>query len=294
MAEDSQFGTRFLTDPERTFEHNSWDNVALTPEDITNAQLAIEKQRDHPVQHPCLYTENPSQYWDSFYSNHTDRFFRDRHWFSHEFPELLQPNITVLEVGCGVGNSFFPLLEENPSAKVFACDFSQTAIQTLQADPRYPQLKDGIAFQHDITKEIPASTIPDHSIDVVTMIFVLSAINPSDQSKVFCNLKRILKPETGIVLYRDYGQYDLTQLRLKKDRFIQEDLYIRGDGTLVHYPTIQQVQQLVTANGFDVLSLVPDQRLLINRGKKLKMHRVWYQGKFKSPSQPNSTISELQ
>ena len=254
MEPNPSFGTRFLTDSERAFDHNSWDNVAFTLQDISNAQSLIQNQRDHPVKDPSTYTQDPSQYLNSFYSNHTDRFFRDRRWFSHEFPELLQPNISVLEVGCGVRNSFFPLLEENQTAKVYACDFSETAISTLQADIRYSSDARGMAFQHDITKPIPSTLIPDHSIYIVTMIFVLSAIHPANQADVFAGLKRVLKPNTGIVLYRDYGQYDMTQLRLKKDRFIGEDLYIRGDGTLVHYPNIEHVRQLAEQNGFCLLT----------------------------------------
>ena len=85
---------------------------------------------------------------------------------------------------------------------MYACDFSETAISTLKSDIRYSNDARGIAFQHDITNPIPSSLIADHSIDIVTMIFVLSAIPPTNQAAVFSGLKRILKPNTGIVLYR--------------------------------------------------------------------------------------------
>jgi methyltransferase-like protein 6 len=43
--------------------------------------------------------------WDLFYQRNADRFFKDRHYFDREFPQLLQPGTTVLEVrrgpGCG-------------------------------------------------------------------------------------------------------------------------------------------------------------------------------------------------
>ena len=267
---------RFLDEDKDPFSHNSWDGVKMDDEAIAAAESIISTQSTQPHSNPQDLLANPSKKWNTFYTNHEAGFFKERHWFSTEFPELMAPNISILECGCGTGSSLFPLAEANPTAILQGCDFSQRAIQVLQKHAGSERIN---AFVHDLTVPLP---LEEASVDFALLIFVLSAVPPEKHVTVLQNISKVLKPG-GVILYRDYGQYDLAQLRLPAKRFIQPGLYARGDGTLVYFSSLPQLQQTAAEAGLQVLSCESDQRLLVNRGKRLTMHRIWHQAKFAKP-----------
>lgn len=90
------------------------------------------------------------------------------------------------------------------------------------------------------------------------------------------------------MLLRDYGRHDLAQLRFKAGRMLNDNFYIRGDGTRVYFFTSGELENMFTATAegsdcpmFEVQQNAIDRRLIVNRSKKLKMYRVWLQCKFK-------------
>eukprot|EP00105_Crassostrea_gigas_P008385 XP_011422929.1 PREDICTED: methyltransferase-like protein 2-A [Crassostrea gigas] len=299
-----QFGGRFLTNPEDVFQHNAWDNVEWDEEqemtarkktqEQLNSALSTEKQEE--------YEELADEYWNKFYQIHQNRFFKDRHWLFTEFPELGpdgKPNEDVksvvespafpgqgakrriLEVGCGVGNTVFPILQTNndPELMVYCCDFSSTAVQLVKEHPDYnPDTCH--AFVCDVTDDKVEIPVPNQSLDIIILIFVLSAISPEKMQYVLNRLAQLLKPG-GKILFRDYGRYDLAQLRFKKGHCLSENFYVRGDGTRVYFFTQEELRDMLTKAGLTEEQNHIDRRLQVNRGRQLKMYRVWIQCKYR-------------
>uniref|UniRef100_A0A3Q4AER9 tRNA N(3)-cytidine methyltransferase n=1 Tax=Mola mola TaxID=94237 RepID=A0A3Q4AER9_MOLML len=193
----------------------------------------------------------------------------------------------ILEVGCGVGNSVFPIVHsiKETDAFLYCCDFSPSAIQMVKAHPDY----DGSvchAFVHDLCEEEAPFPFPPQSLDVILAVFVLSAIHPDRIQGVVNRLSMYLK-HGGMFLFRDYGRYDFSQLRFKNGRCLSENFYTRGDGTCVYFFTKDEVHDLFSNAGLEEVQNLEDRRLQVNRGKKIAMHRVWMQSKYRKICPPS-------
>lgn len=289
------FGKRFLTEDTDVFSHNAWDHVEFGEEQVQEAQQLIAKQHENPVPDfdKTLYNTNPAKYWDIFYKHNRENFFKDRKWLQIEFPtiyeltgELYDKPATILEIGCGAGNTFFPILNQNknPNLKLFGCDYLSVAVDLVRGNDSF-KANEGIAHLSVWDLANPDGKIPDgmeeNSADIVIMVFVFSALHPDQWKHAVNNLSKILKPG-GQLLFRDYARYDLAQLRFKKNRLLEDNFYIRGDGTRVYFFTEEELRAIFTENGpFSEVKILTDRRLLVNRKKQLKMYRNWLQAEFK-------------
>ena len=97
------------------------------------------------------------------------------------------------QLGCGAGNTVFPLLEANPQAYVYACDFAPRAVRLVQAHPSY---KEGRvhAFVADITRPgALAGPVPAGMVDTCMLVFVLSAVTPEKMPQVLFTLACALR-----------------------------------------------------------------------------------------------------
>lgn len=234
--------------------------------------------------------QDARKHWDLFYKRNETRFFKDRHWTTREFEELLadeggseNPAMkTMLEIGCGVGNLVFPLIEDgHRDYFIYACDLSPRAVEMVQQHNLYDEtyMK---AFPCDITTDEVFRTISEGSLDIATLIFVLSAIHPDKFRAVVGNIFRLMKPG-GMVLFRDYGRYDMAQLRFKPGHKIGENFYMRQDGTRSYYFAEDEIGDLFRAEGFEVVVNSYIHRRTINPKEGIDVPRIFVQSKFRKP-----------
>ncbi|XP_057293080.1 tRNA N(3)-methylcytidine methyltransferase METTL6-like [Hydractinia symbiolongicarpus] len=222
--------------------------------------------------------------WDLFYKRNSTKFFKDRHWTHREFPELTSENLStqgykILEVGCGCGNTIFPVIEENKHVFVYACDFSPRAVNFVKENPLFDEDRCSV-FQCDLTKDDLRENIAEDSIDLVTVIFVLSAILPSNMQQVVQNIARIVKPG-GVILFRDYGLYDHAMLRFKPGHKLDENLYVRQDGTRAYYFSLEYAEDLFSSVGFKVIENTYIHKRTVNKKEEVDVPRIFIQGKYK-------------
>ncbi|OLY77614.1 Methyltransferase-like protein 2 [Smittium mucronatum] len=203
---------------------------------------------------------------------------------SNDFSE----KYVIMELGCGAGNTVFPLLKTitDERLRIYACDYSKVAVEIVQSLEEYKNDNRVSAFVWDITSTELPKTVEKNSVDVIICVFVLSAIHPDQIKQAISNIHSLLK-KGGIVLFRDYGKYDLAQVRLKKNRLLSENFYIRGDHTRVYFFENKELDELFNGKDesgnqmFETLMNGIDKRLIVNRTRKIKMHRVWIQAKFR-------------
>jgi tRNAThr (cytosine32-N3)-methyltransferase len=259
-AEKPPFGSRFLTQDSDVWTQNAWDHVP-PPEDQTEtitASLARQRLTPVPDDDKKNYNAKPAKYWDNFYKTNADNFFRNRKWLHLEFPELLaaaEPDagdVIICEIGCGAGNAAFPLLtaNQNPNLIIRAYDYSTHAVKLVQTNTLYssPPVGKIEAAVWDLSSldTLPPGVEPG-TVDIIILVFVLSALHPDEWGKAIANIHKMLKPG-GLVLFRDYGRYDLTQLRFKSGRLLEDNFYIRGDKTRVYFFEIDELALIFTGS----------------------------------------------
>lgn len=221
--------------------------------------------------------------WDAFYKRHGDRAYSDRHWLDAAWgAAFARESGTVVEIGCGAGNALFPLLAARPGWRGVAVDFAPAALALLRARPDYDASRVD-ARVCDVSRDpLP---VADGRADVVSCLFVLSAVEPASLAGVLAELRRALRVG-GRVLFRDYGRYDEAQLRYKPGRKLATNFYVKQDGTRCFYFDVADVRAAFEAAGFTVAALDFVCRQDANRATRTRRRRVFVQGTFEKPPPP--------
>lgn len=116
------------------------------------------------------YEKEAKRNWDVFYKRHRDKFFKDRHYLDKEWGDYFSGGgkKVILEVGCGAGNTIFPVIASYPDAFVYACDFSPRAVELVKAHEDFKESQVH-AFVSDLTADDLCKEISPSSVDIVTM-----------------------------------------------------------------------------------------------------------------------------
>ncbi|KAG0253003.1 Methyltransferase-like protein 6 [Mortierella polycephala] len=266
------------------------EQSVITPEKLEYAKQIIEKDKAIKPFWVNKYKNEAAKNWDRFYKRNETRFYKDRHWIEREFTvykgkdgegEDNQPRtLNCLEVGCGVGNFIFPVLERNPNLFMYACDFAPHAIELVKQHEDYKQGRCS-AFVCDLTKDPLTDTIAKDSLDVVSSIFVLSAIPVEKLESAVKNIKEVMKPG-GMLCFRDYAVYDAAQVKFSSNpgHMLDKNLYVRQDGTMSLFFSINQIKELFEKEGFTTVECDYVHRETINRAMDISIDRRFLQAKF--------------
>ncbi|XP_062908306.1 mRNA N(3)-methylcytidine methyltransferase METTL8 isoform X2 [Mobula hypostoma] len=281
--------------PQRTHKCNEIDLESKSTSILcSHVSLQPEKKLGGIIRTHATTTFETPQKADSVERTRTNEGMKlddekqDQKWTGRQKDQGYFPGIDftfkIFEVGCGAGNSVFPILNKicDPNIFLYCCDFSACAVDLVMSHPLYNASK-CYAFVHDLCDEASSTyPFPDGSIDVILLVFVLSSIHPERMQMVINRLSKLLKPG-GMILFRDYGRYDMSQLRFKKGRCLFGNFYVRGDGTRVYFFTKEEIAHIFISAGLKEVQNLMDRRLQVNRKKKIAMHRVWVQCKYQKP-----------
>ncbi|KAJ3688890.1 hypothetical protein LUZ61_018054 [Rhynchospora tenuis] len=233
-----------------------------------------------------------------------------------------QDLVKVLEVGCGNGSTVLPILRARESIVVYACDCSEEILEKAKeivvtakcitsnnrfvpfvldfnnnefpewlfctsCQSSYSGKNASSDYTHESEASINSLTLEGNrccvvGVDFVTLIFTLSAVPFSKMPYVIQKCTSVLKPG-GLILFRDYGVYDMTMLRFAPVQKVGFREYMRSDGTLSYFFSLDVTRDLFCAAGLIELELEYCCVRSVNRRNGKEMRRVWVHGKFQKP-----------
>ncbi|KAL2549154.1 Methyltransferase family protein [Forsythia ovata] len=242
-------------------------------------ELRQEVENDPSLQYHLLpYTKvdsenqdrlQDSEAWDKFHALHsTGKFFKERRYLLKEFPELAscKDYYKILEVGCGNGSTALPILREKESTILYACDCSTEALERakeiINADNSISTKHRFHPFQCDFSTLgfpmwLACNTCRGSFLEKRYLGFPAEnnckiAINsPSCSEESECCIGGVdfITLPGGLLLFRDYGLYDMTMLRFEPEQRVGYREYLRSDGTRSYFFCLNSVRNLTSAAG---------------------------------------------
>lgn len=269
--------------------HSEEHQLPLTSEQ----KEALKRQETRTVSsfRTNKFDKESQKHWDIFYKRNETRFFKDRHWTTREFRELCSSSKnegethkkTLVEIGCGVGNFAFPLLEDkNCDLFIYVCDFSPRAIAFVKNHELYDENRI-VAFVCDISviSAFSSAPVPSEAADFTSLMFVLSAIAPENFKTAIINASTLLKKSEGLLIFRDYAVNDMAMFRFGPNSKVSTRRYVRQDGTMTYFFEKNEIECLMHDCGFETITLEYVERRTINKKEGVDVPRLFLQGKFR-------------
>ncbi|KVH97926.1 Methyltransferase-like protein [Cynara cardunculus var. scolymus] len=241
------------------YSHTYYPLKLLVP-----SNTGVRRRRSTAVQFQSLrfhgsfdveqHSLNSRKHWDDFYERHQNKFFKDRHYLEKDWGQYFCDDNNIipsdgkimLEAGCGAGNTIFPLAMKYPRLFVHAYQMN--------------------VFVCNIAEDNLCDHIMPSTVDIVTLIFTLSAISPEKMPIVIQNLGRVLK-----------------EMLMNKNQVISENFYFRGDGTSSFYFSEDLLSELFVRAGFTLVDVNTYIREIKNRSRNITMQRRWIRAVFRRP-----------
>eukprot|EP00769_Ergobibamus_cyprinoides_P000777 gnl/Ergobibamus_cyprinoides/1781.p1 GENE.gnl/Ergobibamus_cyprinoides/1781~~gnl/Ergobibamus_cyprinoides/1781.p1 ORF type:complete len:381 (+),score=103.61 gnl/Ergobibamus_cyprinoides/1781:51-1145(+) len=133
---------------------------------------------------------------------------------AHFSPDGARRQVLLCDLGCGVGNTSFPLLEKSGGVFPELFDFSARSVEIVRARPRFDGARMTAAVLDATTPHLDPQLRGKY--DYVVLIFVLSALYPGAVSQALRNARDLLKPGTGTILFYDYATGDYREQKFNR------------------------------------------------------------------------------
>jgi ubiquinone/menaquinone biosynthesis C-methylase UbiE len=171
----------------------------------------------------------------------------------HNLPSI-SPGSRVLELGCGNGKTFFALTSRG--LEVTAIDFSPHAV--LMSHRVALQSGTGEVAIAD-ARELPFFS---GTFDAVIAMHIIGHMYEKDRERIVKEASRVLR-EDGIICF--YG-FSCEDLRFGKGRLVEPQTFERANGTITHYFTEPEVQELFS--GLAPVQVATERWTMRVRGKE--------------------------
>lgn len=156
------------------------------------------------------------------------------------FSEFVSKQDKVLDIGCGYGRTLNELSTQG-FKNLYGIDFSQKMIERGKTD--YPNLN----LSQQNNKNIP---FEDNTFDAIILFAVLTCIiNDDDQTFLFDEIKRVLKPN-GIIYINDFlintDERNITRYNKYKDKYNKYGVFELPEGALLRHHEVNWIETLTS------------------------------------------------